>query len=52
MSWFENIPILQSTQSFKIFTFGFDIFHADGVVLDVLCDRLVLKDKMISVNML
>ena len=28
------------------------MFHADGVVLDILCDRLVLKDRMISINML
>ena len=39
-------------QSFDVFTIDFDIFHADGVVLDILCDRLVLKDRVISLNTL
>jgi len=35
-----------------VFTSDFNMFHADGVVLDILCDRLILKDRMISINML
>ena len=30
----------------------FDIYSADKIVLDMLCDRLVLKDRIIPLNSL